>query len=117
MAGAHHEDMSVTHAVLQFSGSTLHRLAGRYYAETVCQPAAVPRLTESYFVLSEAFLAMVTELERLRRRSGLERGRISGDLQHVVFAELAHHLRHEGGPHALAGTRLHVIHLPHEVAR
>src|SRR5450759_3463946 len=72
---------------------------------------------ERYFVISGAFLAMVTELDRLRRRSGLERGRISGDLQHVVFAQLAHHLRHEGGPRALAGARLHVIHLPHEVAR
>ena len=76
-----------------------------------------PQAVRGGFVISEASLAMVTRLERLRRRSGLERGRISGDLQHVVFAQLAHHLRHEGGPLALAGARLHVVHLPHEVAR
>src|ERR1035441_5300907 len=71
-------------------------------------------IRQRYRTISEAFLAMVTKLERLRRRSGLERGRISGDIQHVVFAQLAHHLRHEGGPLALAGARLHVIHRSEE---
>src|SRR5262245_61386906 len=50
-------------------------------------------------------------------RSGLERGRVSGDLQHVFLAQLAHNLRHERGPRTSSSTRLHVVHLPHEVAR
>ena len=47
----------------------------------------------------------------------LTRSAISGDVQHVFIAQLADHWLHQIRPLTLPRTLLHVIHLPHQIAR